>query len=364
MQAVHVLVDLENNQPTLEDVQRLVPGVTHAWLFHSRSQVKRLASFAPLGAEQTPVPISRPGKNALDFHLAFYVGYIAARNPGARLVIVAIDRGYGPMIEHALTLGFDVVQVPFKPAAARVKKAVGKKTVARKAPTGKAPAKKVAVAKAPVARAPKGPVAKAAVPKAPTTKAPAAKPPIARTPIAKAPVATVSAAPAPAAKAPAKKAPAKKPPARKAATKKVNAATQPAARKAKAPGVAPPVAGKTAPAHMAAPARPQARPQTHAQPQPRPKLQPKPQTKPQPKSPSRQRAPGEPPAAEKVIANLRTMGEKRPKKLRQLRRYVSSMLGTGEADPAVGRLVDHLVANGTVRVSGEALAYGPERKAP
>jgi hypothetical protein len=35
------------------------------------------------------------------------------------------------------------------------------------------------------------------------------------------------------------------------------------------------------------------------------------------------------------------------------------MLGTGEADPAVGRLVDHLVAAGFVRVSGEALSYAP-----
>lgn len=60
-----------------------------------------------------------------------------------------------------------------------------------------------------------------------------------------------------------------------------------------------------------------------------------------------------------MLANLRTMGEKQPKKLRQLRRYVSSMLGTGEADPAVGRLVDHLVAIGYVRVNGEAIAYAP-----
>ena len=33
--AVHVLVDLENNQPTLHEVRALVPDMTDVWLFHS-----------------------------------------------------------------------------------------------------------------------------------------------------------------------------------------------------------------------------------------------------------------------------------------------------------------------------------------
>jgi len=371
MQAVHVLVDLENNQPTLEDVKRLVPAVTHAWLFHSRSQVKRLASFAPLRAEQTPVPISRPGKNALDFHLSFYVGYIASRNPGARIVIVAIDRGYRPMIEHAVSLGFDVTQVPFKPgAAAPAKKAAaGKKVVAKKVAAkkaaGKGAAEKAAVGQKMAAQVPgqkaakKGAAPKEAAPKpdagkAPTKKAVAAKVP--KTPVAKKPAAKTSnatgsktkvprtvasvepnlapkvpAANVPGPKAPVTKAPPGKRPAakarapQKAASKKVPAAARPAVRKAESR---------------------QLDRQADRQPD-RPS-----------KAPARPQAQATPPAAEKVLANLRTMGEKQPKKLRQLRRYVSSMLGTGEADPAVGRLVDHLVATGFVRVNGETLAYG------
>jgi len=34
----------------------------------------------------TLVPHSGKGKNALDFHLSFYLGYVAARQPEARLV--------------------------------------------------------------------------------------------------------------------------------------------------------------------------------------------------------------------------------------------------------------------------------------
>jgi hypothetical protein len=132
---VHVLVDLENNQPTLEEVRALVPDLTDVWLFHSGKQNKHLTSFEPLAQRQTPVPISRPGKNSLDFHLAFYLGYLASRNPQARLVVVAIDGGYKPMIEHALTLGFDVRRAPFR--AAPAKKAALRKTVKSDAKTGK-----------------------------------------------------------------------------------------------------------------------------------------------------------------------------------------------------------------------------------
>jgi PIN domain len=127
LRSVHVLVDLENNQPTLDQVLALVPDLTDVWLFHSGKQSKHLTSFEPLAQRQTPVPISRPGKNSLDFHLAFYLGYLASRNPGARLVVVAIDGGYKPMIEHALTLGFDVRRAPYR--AAPAKKAAGRKTV-------------------------------------------------------------------------------------------------------------------------------------------------------------------------------------------------------------------------------------------
>lgn len=140
---VHVLVDLENNQPTLDDVRQLVPDLTDVWLFHSPPQAAHLSSYQALGSRHMPVPISRAGKNALDFHLTFYVGYIAARYPDASIVVVAIDRGYAPMVEHAKTLGFQVKSVPFKKKAA-AKKPAAKKVPAKKKPAKKTPAKKAA----------------------------------------------------------------------------------------------------------------------------------------------------------------------------------------------------------------------------
>ncbi|MDH5539974.1 MAG: PIN domain-containing protein [Rhizobacter sp.] len=153
MQEVHVLVDLENNQPTLDEVRKLVPNLTEAWRFHSKQQTRRLQSFEAMGDRRTLVPITRPGKNSLDFHLSFYLGYIAARNPKAKLVVVAIDNGYGPMILHAKEFGFDVRKVAYKPKAVPAKAAAAKKTApaAKKAST-KRVAKKAAPAKKPLAK--------------------------------------------------------------------------------------------------------------------------------------------------------------------------------------------------------------------
>jgi NTP pyrophosphatase (non-canonical NTP hydrolase) len=109
----HVLVDWENVQPKEADIRRVVPDVTDVWLFHGPHQKRVEVHHASFGDRVTPVPIARSGKNALDFHLSFYMGYIASRHPEASLVVMANDRGYGPMIEHAIDLGFAARQVGF-----------------------------------------------------------------------------------------------------------------------------------------------------------------------------------------------------------------------------------------------------------
>lgn len=130
----HVLVDWENVQPKDGDIRDLVPGVTHVWIFHGRNQRRVEENQRSFGDALTLVPISRPGKNALDFHLSYYVGYISSRNPDARFVVISNDQGYGPMLEHAKELGFAAGRVGFGNPQA----------VPRKAPatTKAAPAKK------------------------------------------------------------------------------------------------------------------------------------------------------------------------------------------------------------------------------
>ncbi len=111
----HVLVDWENVQPKDVDIRRLVPDVTDVWIFHGPKQNKVDEHQKAFGENLTLVPISRSGKNALDFHLSFYMGYITQRNPDARFVVLSNDQGYGPMLEHAMDLGFAASQVGFSP---------------------------------------------------------------------------------------------------------------------------------------------------------------------------------------------------------------------------------------------------------
>ncbi|MFN6997252.1 MAG: PIN domain-containing protein, partial [Aquincola tertiaricarbonis] len=87
--------------------------MTDVWLFHGPSQRNVDRDQTAFGDRVTCVPISRAGKNALDFHLSFYMGYIASRNPAARFVVLSNDKGYGPMLEHAVDLGFSATLVGF-----------------------------------------------------------------------------------------------------------------------------------------------------------------------------------------------------------------------------------------------------------
>ena len=73
MSGTHVLLDYENVQPTEAELRALVPDASQVWVFHGPHQRQVEARFASFGADVTAVPISKMGKNALDFHLSFYI---------------------------------------------------------------------------------------------------------------------------------------------------------------------------------------------------------------------------------------------------------------------------------------------------
>ncbi len=150
----HVLVDWENVQPHDQEILALVPDATHVWIFHGKTQKNVDAHQKAFGELLTLVPIARSGKNALDFHLSFYMGYITSRNPDARIVVLSNDQGYGPMLEHAQDLGFSAAQKGFTRAKAPARKQPARKQPARKPAAKKASAARKATAKASPAPAP------------------------------------------------------------------------------------------------------------------------------------------------------------------------------------------------------------------
>ena len=172
----HILLDYENVQPTEVELRALVPDATKVWVFHGPHQKQVEQRFASFGTGTTSVPISKTGKNALDFHLSFYIGYIASRNQQAKFVVVANDQGYEPMLEHARMLGFAVRrQGHARPSPADagqgppvVKPGLPAKPPAKKPAAKKVPAKTAAPKKSSPAKAP-------ATKKVPATKVPAQK---------------------------------------------------------------------------------------------------------------------------------------------------------------------------------------------
>ena len=107
-----LLIDLENRQPPPEHVAAWMGEAGEAWIFYGEQQINLLPNYFQLGERVSVVPISRPGKNSLDFHLVLYLGYLVAkRKKGARFVVVAADADYDAAIAHARGEGIDVARV-------------------------------------------------------------------------------------------------------------------------------------------------------------------------------------------------------------------------------------------------------------
>ena len=96
------LIDFENVQPS--GVGRLVPGTCRIMLFLGQNQnkvpVELTRALQPFGADVEYLNISGNGPNAVDFHIAFYIGHLAQKHPGAKFTIVSGDTGFDPLVRH------------------------------------------------------------------------------------------------------------------------------------------------------------------------------------------------------------------------------------------------------------------------
>jgi hypothetical protein len=57
-------------------------------------------SLHKLGSRAEYIKISGRGPNALDFHIAYYIGRLAAGEPSAYFHIISKDTGFDPLIQH------------------------------------------------------------------------------------------------------------------------------------------------------------------------------------------------------------------------------------------------------------------------
>lgn len=98
----YVLIDYENVQPSTMTV--LAQAHFKVIVFVGTNQAKipfEVASaLQAMGSRARYIKISGNGSNALDFHIAFYIGQLVAEEPDAHFHIISKDTGFDPLIQH------------------------------------------------------------------------------------------------------------------------------------------------------------------------------------------------------------------------------------------------------------------------
>jgi len=105
MRTNYVLVDYENVQPATISAldQEHFKVVVFVGANQSKVSFEVASLLQRIGSRASYIKISGNGSNALDFHIAFYIGQIAATDPDAYFHIISKDTGFDPLITHLKT---------------------------------------------------------------------------------------------------------------------------------------------------------------------------------------------------------------------------------------------------------------------
>lgn len=97
-----VLIDYESVQPP--SLRALEQEHYRVLVFVGATQSKvpfeLAAALQRFGERAEYIKISGTGPNALDFHIAFYIGQIAAKDPTTFFHVISKDTGFDPLIRH------------------------------------------------------------------------------------------------------------------------------------------------------------------------------------------------------------------------------------------------------------------------
>ncbi len=98
----YILIDFENVQP--KNLEILKDHNFNIIIFVGEKQTKIPFDLAiamqSLGKNAEYVKINGNGPNALDFHIAYYIGVISARDQNCYFHIISKDTGFDPLIRH------------------------------------------------------------------------------------------------------------------------------------------------------------------------------------------------------------------------------------------------------------------------
>jgi len=104
----YVLVDFENVQP---DLSMLANTSFRVKVFFGAKQqegrvpFKLLDAMLALAGNVEPIKVMRSGSNAVDMHIAYYVGRLVEKEPAAEIHIISGDTDFDPLVEYLKSKG-------------------------------------------------------------------------------------------------------------------------------------------------------------------------------------------------------------------------------------------------------------------
>ncbi len=101
----YVLIDFENVQPKNLEILASHPFKVIVFTGANQSKVPfdLAAAMQGMGENAEYIRIWGSGRNALDFHIAFYLGELSAKEPDACFHVISRDTGFDPLIKHLTT---------------------------------------------------------------------------------------------------------------------------------------------------------------------------------------------------------------------------------------------------------------------
>ena len=100
-----ILIDFESVQPG--SIDSLSEEHFHVLIFIGANQTKIpfeiAAAIQRMGSRAEYIKIAGNGPNALDFHIAYYIGKLSSQDPPPFFHIVSKDKGFDPLIQHLKT---------------------------------------------------------------------------------------------------------------------------------------------------------------------------------------------------------------------------------------------------------------------
>lgn len=105
MKNSYILIDFENVRPRNCEILVKHPFTIFIFVGENQSKVpyELAEALQAFGERAKYIKIAGSGRNALDFHIAYYIGVLSSRDPDAGFHIISRDKGFDPLVRHLVS---------------------------------------------------------------------------------------------------------------------------------------------------------------------------------------------------------------------------------------------------------------------